>query len=228
MPSPLAQRRRPGQIARMDLHGLRREYTRHGLDRHELAADPVDQFRVWFKQACDAGINEPNAMVLATVTPQGAPSSRVVLLKAFDARGFAFYTNLRSHKAREIAAMPRVSATFPWLEFERQVHVVGAVEAVSREETEAYFRSRPYASQLGAWASHQSEPVADRAELEARFEQLKRDHPEGNVPVPPHWGGLRIKPERIEFWQGRPSRLHDRFVYLKTPQGGWTISRLQP
>ena len=212
----------------MDLHGLRREYTLHGLDRPELAADPVDQFRQWFKQACDAGINEPNAMVLATVTPEGAPASRVVLLKAFDARGFTFYTNLQSHKARDLAATPRASATFPWLEFERQVHVVGAIEPVSREETETYFRSRPYLSQLGAWASSQSEPVADRASLEARFEELKREHPEGHVPVPPHWGGLRIKAERIEFWQGRPSRLHDRFVYLKTPQGGWTISRLQP
>ena len=212
----------------MDLHGLRRDYTLHGLDRHELAADPLDQFRVWFRQACDAGINEPNAMVLATVTASGAPASRVVLLKAFDARGFAFYTNLRSQKARELDANPRASATFPWLEFERQVHVVGAIEHVSRDETEAYFRSRPYLSQLGAWASSQSEPVADRATLEARFEQLKRDHPEGQVPVPPHWGGLRIKPERIEFWQGRPSRLHDRFVYIKTPQGGWSISRLQP
>lgn len=212
----------------MDLHGLRREYTLHGLDRPELAPDPVEQFRAWFKQACDAGINEPNAMVLATVTPDGAPSSRVVLLKAFDARGFAFYTNLRSHKARDLEANPRVSATFPWLEFERQVHLVGAIEPVSREETEVYFRSRPYLSQLGAWASDQSEAVADRAALEARFEQLKQDHPEGRVPVPPHWGGLRIKPERMEFWQGRPSRLHDRFVYEKTPQGAWSISRLQP
>ena len=212
----------------MDLHGLRREYTLHGLDRHELAADPVDQFRLWLRQAIDAGINEPNAMVLATVTPQGAPASRVVLLKAFDARGFVFYTNLRSHKARDLEANPRASATFPWLEFERQVHAHGTIERVSREETEAYFRSRPYLSQLGAWASHQSEPVADRAELEARLAQLKREHPEGNVPVPPHWGGLRIKPERIEFWQGRPSRLHDRFLYSSTPQGAWTISRLQP
>lgn len=212
----------------MDLHGLRREYTLHGLDRHELAADPFDQFRIWFKQACDAGINEPNAMVLATVSPEGAPASRVVLLKAFDPRGFTFYTNLRSHKARDLQANPRVSATFAWLEFERQVHLVGIAELVSREETEVYFRTRPYPSQLGAWASHQSEPVADRAELEARFEQLKRDHPEGRVPVPPHWGGLRIKPERVEFWQGRPSRLHDRFVYVKTPHGRWSISRLQP
>lgn len=211
----------------MDLHKLRREYTLHGLDRNELAADPIAQFRLWFQQAIDADLHEPNAMVLATVSSKQVPSTRVVLLKAFDERGFAFYTNLRGHKARDLEANPQASVTFPWIEFERQVHVLGTVEHISREETEAYFQTRPYGSQLGAWASSQSDPVADRATLEARLEQLKIEHPEGRVPVPPHWGGLRIKPQQIEFWQGRPNRLHDRFVYQKAAQG-WSISRLQP
>ncbi|HAZ66376.1 MAG TPA: pyridoxamine 5'-phosphate oxidase [Opitutae bacterium] len=211
----------------MDLHKLRREYTLHGLDRNELAADPIAQFRLWFKQAVEADLHEPNAMVLATVSAEQVPSTRVVLLKSFDERGFAFYTNLRGHKARDLEGNPQASATFPWIEFERQVHVLGTVEHISREETEAYFKSRPYGSQLGAWASCQSDPVPDRATLEARLEQLKKEHPEGSVPAPPHWGGLRIRPQKIEFWQGRPNRLHDRFVYQKAAQG-WSISRLQP
>jgi len=211
----------------MDIQGLRREYANHGLDASELDADPVAQFRLWFKQACDAGILEPNAMVLATVGRDGAPSSRVVLLKAFDARGFTFFTNLRGRKATELADNPRASMTFPWVDLERQVHLHGRVEAVAAAETLAYFKSRPYGSQLGAWASEQSQPIASRAALEARMDELRRLHPEGQVPVPPHWGGLRLVPDTFEFWQGRPSRLHDRFLYVREGQS-WKASRLQP
>jgi pyridoxamine 5'-phosphate oxidase len=211
----------------MDIQGLRREYANHGLDRGDLDADPVAQFRLWFKQACDAGILEPNAMVLATVGPDGAPSTRVLLLKAFDARGFTFFTNLRGRKATELAANPRASLTFPWVDLERQVHLQGTVETVDPAETLAYFKSRPYGSQLGAWASEQSQPIPDRSGLERRMDELRRLHPEGNVPLPPHWGGLRLRPTAFEFWQGRPSRLHDRFRYA-LQEGSWKIDRLQP
>ncbi|MFN7340072.1 MAG: pyridoxamine 5'-phosphate oxidase [Opitutia bacterium] len=211
----------------MDIQGLRREYANHGLDASELDADPFAQFRLWFKQACDAGILEPNAMVLATVGPDGAPSTRVLLLKAFDARGFTFFTNLRGRKATELAGNPRASMTFPWVDLERQVHLQGRVEPVAADETLAYFKSRPYGSQLGAWASEQSQTIADRSALENRMEELRRLHPEGKVPVPPHWGGLRLVPDAIEFWQGRPSRLHDRFLYTRRA-GGWEKARLQP
>jgi pyridoxamine 5'-phosphate oxidase len=211
----------------MDIQGLRRDYADHGLDAHELAPDPVDQFRFWFKQACDAGIREPNAMVLSTVRADGSPASRVILLKAFDARGFTFFTNLGSAKGRDLAERPRASLTFPWVDLERQVHLRGRVERVSADETRAYFHSRPRNSQVGAWASHQSEPIASRAELERQFADILRRHPEGEVPVPPHWGGLRLVPDEVEFWQGRPSRLHDRFRYTRQPEG-WRVERLQP
>jgi pyridoxamine 5'-phosphate oxidase len=211
----------------MDIHGLRREYANHGLDHGELDADPIAQFRVWFKQACDAGILEPNALVLATVSPEGFPTSRVLLLKAFDQRGFTFFTNLSGRKATDLATNPRASMTFPWIDLERQVHLQGKVERVSEAETLAYFLSRPHGSQLSAWASEQSRPIADRQALERRMQELRDLHPEGKVPLPPHWGGLRLVPETFEFWQGRPSRLHDRFLYTRKEQG-WEIKRIQP
>lgn len=211
----------------MDIQGLRRDYADHGLDAHELAPDPLDQFRFWFKQACDAGIREPNALVLATIRPDGAPASRVVLLKAFDERGFTFFTNLDGAKGEDLAARPVAAMTFPWIDLERQVHVRGKVEAVSPEETHTYFRSRPRNSQLGAWASRQSQPIATRAALERQFAEVQAKFPEGEVPPPPFWGGLRLIPEEMEFWQGRPSRLHDRFLYRKRA-GAWTAQRLQP
>jgi len=211
----------------MDIQGLRREYADHGLDAHELAPDPVDQFRFWFKQACDAGIREPNAMVLATVRADGSPASRVLLLKAFDARGFTFFTNLGSAKGRDLAERPRASMTFPWVDLERQVHLRGRVERVSAEETRAYFHSRPRNSQVGAWASNQSDPIATRAELERQFADIQAKHTQGEIPVPPGWGGLRLVPDEVEFWQGRPSRLHDRFLYIRFG-GQWKAQRLQP
>lgn len=212
----------------MDIQGLRREYADHGLDAHELAPDPLDQFRFWFKQACDAGIREPNAMVLATVRDDGSPASRVLLLKAFDARGFTFFTNLASDKGRDLSARPLASLTFPWVDLERQVHVRGRIDPVSAEETLAYFHSRPRNSQLGAWASDQSRPIGNRADLERQFEAAQRRFASGEIPVPPHWGGLRLVPDAIEFWQGRPSRLHDRFLYSRVDSGPWMIRRLQP
>ncbi len=211
----------------MDIKGLRRDYANHGLDIHELAPDPLDQFRVWFKQACDAGLLEPNAMVLGTVAADGGPATRVLLLKAFDARGFTFFTNFKSAKGLALKEDPRASLTFPWVDLERQVHLRGSVEAVSHEETLAYFHSRPRGSQLGAWASAQSQPIADRASLERQFAQAEALYAGKEIPLPPQWGGFRLVPDSFEFWQGRPSRLHDRFSYSKSGSG-WKITRLQP
>ncbi len=211
----------------MDLHDLRQEYTRQGLDLPELDPDPVVQFEKWFKQAGDAGLIEPNAMSLATASADGMPLVRTVLLKAFDRDGFVFYTNYGSRKAKHLAENPHAALLFAWLGLERQVQINGRVEKVSAAETLKYFLSRPYGSQLGAWVSRQSSVVDSRSLLLGKLEEMKRKFAEGKVPLPEGWGGYRVVPESIEFWQGRPSRLHDRLLYSKNGDA-WRIDRLAP
>ncbi len=210
-----------------DLASLRKNYTLAGLRERELAADPFRQFERWFQEAREAGVIEPNAMTLATATPDGAPSARTVLLKGFDARGFVFFTNYESRKGRELAANARACLVFPWLALERQVKIYGAVSRISREETAAYFASRPPGSQIGAWASPQSEVVAGREVLEAARRAAEERFTGQAIPPPPHWGGYRVEPTAIEFWQGRPDRLHDRLRY-RQEAGAWIIERLAP
>lgn len=204
---------------------LRRDYALAGLAEADLAPTWLEQFDRWFGQA--AALAEPNAVVLATATLAGVPSARTVLLKAYDARGLVVFTNLTSRKGREALANPRATLLFPWVELERQVVVEGAVEQVARTETEAYFRSRPRASQLGAWASRQSAVLPGREALEQRQAELERRFAGQDVPVPDFWGGLRIVPTAVEFWQGRPSRLHDRLRY-RLCEGEWLVERLSP
>jgi len=211
----------------MDLSDFRKEYAAHGLDRHELRDDPLAQFKAWFEQAKVAGVIEPNAMVLSTNGLDGFPSSRTVLLKAADERGFSFFTNYGSKKGAEIAANPKVTLLFPWFALERQIHITGSLIKTSEEESVAYFARRPYGSQLGALASDQSDIIADRKVLEARLADLRAKHPEGQVPKPPQWGGYRLIPTSFEFWQGRTNRLHDRFHY-SLKKGVWEIVRLSP
>lgn len=210
-----------------DLASLRRSYARASLAEGDVAADPIAQFLAWFDDAQAAELREPNAMTLATATPDGAPSARIVLLKGVDERGFVFYTDYRSRKGEELAANPRAALVFHWAELERQVRVTGTVARVAREESEAYYRTRPVGSRIGAWASHQSRPIAGRAELEAREAELAHRYADGDVPLPPHWGGYRVAPETVEFWQGRPSRLHDRLRYVRE-DGAWRVERLSP
>ncbi|MBC7290889.1 MAG: pyridoxamine 5'-phosphate oxidase [Actinotalea sp.] len=230
-PSDDAAPRRPPaspQERRADLAALRRSYERDVLVEADVDPDPFVQFRRWFDDAVGAGLLEPNAMVLATADTHGAPSARTVLLKGLDDRGFVLFTNLLSRKGREMRANPQASLVFPWLEIDRQVVVCGTVEEVDRPETEAYFRSRPHGSRLGAWASEQSTVVADRSVLEERYTDLQRRYPDGtDVPVPDHWGGFRVVPQTVELWQGRPSRLHDRLRYRRA-DGGWVLERLAP
>jgi len=207
---------------------LRRTYARASLAEGDVAADPVTQFLSWFDEAGRAELREPNAMTLATSTPDGAPSARIVLLKGVDERGFVFYTDYRSRKGSELAANPRAALVFHWMELERQVRVTGSVERVSRAESERYFASRPLGSRIGAWTSHQSQVIPDRAGLEAREAEVAARYSGGEVPLPPHWGGYRVAPAEVEFWQGRPSRLHDRLRYVRSGDGGWRIERLSP
>lgn len=211
-----------------DLAGLRREYHRDGLTEADVDPDPIRQFDRWFADATRAGVIEPNAMTLGTAGNDGMPSTRTVLLKGFDARGFVFYTNYESRKARQIAENAQASLLFPWLLLERQVEICGTVEKVTLAETEKYFHSRPIASQLGAWASHQSAVLRGRDELESRAADVAEKFRDRTIPVPPFWGGYRLLPATIEFWQGRPSRLHDRLRYTRQENGAWQLERLSP
>ena len=207
---------------------LRRDYGTGGLSEADAGDDPFALFHRWFTQAVAAELTDPNAMILATATPDGAPSARAVLLKALDGRGFTFFTNYDSRKGREMAANPRVALVFLWHQLERQVRVEGTVELVTPAESDAYFVNRPLGSRLGAWASAQSAVIPDRAHLERQHAELMAKYPDGNVPRPPHWGGYRVLPAVIEFWQGRPSRLHDRIAFTRRPDGSWRRERLAP
>jgi len=211
----------------MDIANLRREYMYAGLSRRDLDPDPVIQFERWFAEATDAPLANANALSLATVGSDGMPSLRTVLLKAFDYKGFVFYTNYGSRKAREIEANPNTAMLFHWLEFDRQVKIEGVSSRVSVAESLHYFSSRPRGSQIGAWCSQQSSPIGSRTLLEQAFDSMKRKFADGEVPLPDFWGGFRVKPRRIEFWQGRENRLHDRFEYVREGDG-WAIQRLAP
>jgi pyridoxamine 5'-phosphate oxidase len=206
---------------------LRKEYTLHGLSEAEADPDPIGQFARWFDQAVAAGLVEPNAMTLATVGADGQPSARVVLLKSFDVRGFVFYTNYLSRKGRELESHPRAALVFYWPDLERQVRIEGVAARVSAADSDAYFNSRPPGSRIGAWASPQSSVIDGRESLEREVQRLTQAFGDGPITRPPHWGGYRVAPAVIEFWQGRPSRLHDRLRYRRE-SGRWIIERLAP
>jgi pyridoxamine 5'-phosphate oxidase len=212
----------------VNLSAMRRQYASRSLDLADLHADPFLQFDLWMREAIETELLEPNAMALATVSATGAPSVRTVLLKGFDARGLVFYTNYTSAKARDLAANTQVACLFQWLPLERQVNVRGRAEKISTAESLKYFLSRPHESQIGAWASRQSQVITTRALLEEKFAEMKNKFQAGQVPLPEFWGGYRIVPQTFEFWQGRPSRLHDRFVYRQEAAQSWQINRLMP
>ncbi len=206
---------------------LRKEYTRAGLSESDVDPEPVEQFRRWFDEALVAGLHEPNAMIVATASPDGLPSARVVLLKGFDDRGFVFYTNYEGRKGRELEENPRAALLFYWGELERQVRIEGTASRVSEEESDAYYAGRPRGSRLGALASEQSRVVGSREVLEGRIRTLEAEYEGRDVTRPAFWGGYRVEPEAMEFWQGRENRLHDRLVYRRG-DGGWKMERLQP
>ena len=212
----------------MDIKGLRKEYANPVLTREMLDPDPYRQFEHWFEQTCTAGLAEPNAMTLPTVGADGQPTLRTVLLKLFDRDGFVFYTNYGSRKARQIAENSRVALLFPWVKLARQVAVTGVAEKVSLAESARYFASRPHESQLGAWISQQSSVLTSRQLLMNELEKIKARFRKGEVPLPDFWGGYRVRPASIEFWQGQTSRLHDRFLYTRQADASWTIERLAP
>jgi len=212
----------------MSLSDLRREYALAGLQESDLDPSPFKQFDKWFQQALTAGLPEPNAMTLATATPDGKPAARIVLLKGFDDRGFVFFTNYESQKGRELADNPHAALVFHWVELERQVRISGRVGRVSTAESETYFRSRPLGSQLGAWVSPQSQVISGRKVLEDKLEDLTHRYQNTPIPLPPYWGGFRAAPDALEFWQGRPNRLHDRLRYTLQSGGRWLIERLAP
>jgi pyridoxamine 5'-phosphate oxidase len=211
----------------MDLADFRKEYSDRGLKRDEMDADPVTQFSRWFEQASAVKVHEPNAMTLATVDESGAPYQRTVLLKSCNAEGFVFFSNYESRKARQMALNPRVSLLFPWITLERQVIVHGSAEKISEAESRKYFHSRPRESQIGAWVSNQSEVIPSREFLMQKLAEIEEKFAEGEIPLPPFWGGYRVRPETIEFWQGGPARLHDRFFYQRENYG-WKMDRLSP
>jgi pyridoxamine 5'-phosphate oxidase len=207
---------------------LRSQWMSIGLDRDMLDPDPFVQFESWYTDAVNSGIPEPNAMSLATVSDQGQPWLRTVLLKIYDARGFVFFTNFESRKARQIKGNPRVALLFPWVALGRQVQITGTAERIPTVESVKYFATRPRGSQIGAWASRQSHVVGSRSLLEARVAEIRNKFKQGEVPLPSFWGGYRVSPGSIEFWQARESRLHDRFGYRRDAEGGWRIERLAP
>lgn len=223
----------PAADSALDPAAMRAHYRAEGLAETELAAHPMEQFARWFGQAVRAAargaVYEPNAMVVSTADAEGRPSSRTVLLKQYDEQGFVFYTNYESRKASDLGANPYVSLLFPWHPMARQVIVTGTARRTGRDETAAYFRTRPHGSQLGAWASVQSSVIYSRAQLDSSYTELSARYPEGEqVPVPPNWGGFRIAPQTVEFWQGRENRLHDRLRYVAEADGSWKVERLSP
>lgn len=213
----------------MSIADLRRDYALARLDEADVSHDPLVEFARWFAEAQESEVLEPNAMTLATATPEGVPSARIVLLKEFDERGFVFFTDYRSRKSAELEANPRAALVFYWGELERSVRITGTVSQVTREDSERYFKSRPLGSRLGAWASHQSRVIPGRSVVENDLKEIEARFADGDVPLPPHWGGFRVDPDAIEFWQGRRSRLHDRIRYAREGGGKeWRVERLSP
>jgi len=211
-----------------EISDIRKEYAKQTLHESEVASDPIQQFKQWWDAAQHAELDEVNAMTLATASAHAIPSARIVLLKGFDEKGFVFFTNYDSEKGKELAQNPRASLVFFWAPLERQVRIDGRVERLTANDSDEYFNSRPFGSRIGAWASPQSEVVASREFLEKKVNEFEKKFSGGEIPRPPHWGGFRVIPEQVEFWQGRPNRMHDRIRYTGKPAGKWVIERLAP